>query len=67
MKINRLITKRCNPVNTKETNKMEKQTEEVQKYKDASSRIFKAIKDFKKMKPKTHLLIKKEGNQIYSK
>ena len=42
---NKLITKIRNLVNTEETNKMEKQIERIEKSKDDSSRMFKAIKD----------------------
>ena len=45
MKRNKLITKIRSLVNTEETNKMEKQIEEIKKSKDDSIRIFKAIKD----------------------
>ena len=61
MKSNKIITKIHDLVNTEETNKIEKS-------KDDSCRMFKAIKYLNKMKPKTSLLIK-EGNKytIYSK
>ena len=62
IKRNKVITKIHNLVNIEETNKIQKQIEETEKSKDYSSRMFKATKDFKKMKPKTFLLIK-EGNQ----
>ena len=45
MKRNKLITNIRNLVNKEETNKMEKQIEEIKKSKDNSIRIFKAIKD----------------------
>ena len=45
MKRNKLITNIRNLVNKDETNKMEKQIEEIKKSKDNSIRIFKAIKD----------------------
>ena len=45
MKRNKLITKLRNLVNTEETNKMEKQIEEIVKSKVDSIRIFKVIKD----------------------
>ena len=59
---NKLITKTLDLVNTEETNKMEKQMDETEKFKDDSSRMFKATNDLYKVKPKTHLLTK-EGNQ----
>ena len=64
MKRNKLITKIHLLVNVEETNKTEKQIEieAIEKSKNDSSRMFKAIKDLNKMKPKTSLLIK-EGNQ----
>ena len=62
MKTKKLITKIRNLINTEETNKVEKQIDEIEKSKDNSSRMFKAVQDLNKMKPKTHLLIK-EGNQ----
>ena len=42
---NKLITKIGNSVNTEETNKMEKLIEKIEKSKDDSRRMFKAIKD----------------------
>ena len=62
MKTNKLITKVRNLVSTEKANKMKKQIKEIENSKDDSCRLFQAIKDLNKMKPKTHLLIK-EGNQ----
>ena len=50
MKRNKLITKIHNLVNTEETNKIEKQTEDIEKSKDDSSRMFKAMKDLNETK-----------------
>lgn len=63
LKRNKLITKIQNLVNKEETNKIEKKREKIEKYKDDSSRMFTAIKDLNKMKPKTRLLMK-ERNQF---
>lgn len=56
MKTNKLITKvQINHKSTQsyqhtKNNKMERQKEEIEKYKDDSSRMFKAIKNLNKMK-----------------
>ena len=60
----KLITKIRSLVNTEETNNMEKEVEEIEKCKDDSSRMFKAIKDLNKMKPKTQSTIQKKEINI---
>ena len=57
------MKKQINHKNTQSCQYRKKnQIEKIRKSKDDSSRMFKAIKDWNKMKPKTSLVVK-EGNQ----
>ena len=58
---NETLTKIHKLVKQEETKKIERQIEEIEKTKDDSTRMFKAIKDLNKMKSKTPLLIKTEN------
>ena len=48
-------------MNTEEMNEIEKQSEEIGKSKNNSSRMFKSIKDLNKVKKRENLLIKNDN------